>query len=735
MITHSPTKFLCFALLAGVAIPAQAQHRNIVIFVADGLRPGSVNATDAPTMLSIRQKGVNFANSHALFPTFTTPNSSAIATGHYLGDTGDFSNTIYSGYPIFNTGLFGKTAGTVTPFVENDPILCDLDAHYGGNYLTEETLLALARKNGYNTAAIGKLGPAAIQDASQLEPAGTGFAIPSTVIIDDATGSAAGVPLSKEIADALTAAGMSTTTTARNQPSGNNTTPGTLLANVAQQQYFADATTKAVLPAFKASGKPFAIVYWSRDPDGSQHNNGDSLNALTPGINGPTSKAGVHNADNNLKQILDYINSDPALAANTDIFLTADHGFATISRYEVDNAGHHTASYAAQFTYKDSTGRQEVNSGFLPTGFVAIDLAHTLGLPLFDPDNQVAGSDGTKVYAPVDPTIEQQTDTKRQRPGSGDGLIGGTGKILQSTDAKVIVAANGGSDLIYVPDHDAATVHKIVAFLLTQDYTGAVFVDDMYGAVPGALPLSSIRLIGSTKLPRPAIALNFKTFATDADNPLQTAVQVADTTLQEGQGMHGTLSRDNTFNNMAAIGPDFKKGYTDRAPVSNADLAPTLAHILGLKLPSVGSLTGRVITEALAGAPADPPAFQALTTASVPDAQGRYSVLSYQQLGSQVYFDASWIANSATKAVAKGPAVTIARMIQLDASSSTSVDGKPLTYSWQVLQGSASIGKADTAAPVVTFLGQGVYQFQLTVTDSSGASSTATVSVNYAGVR
>jgi Type I phosphodiesterase / nucleotide pyrophosphatase len=74
--------------------------RNIIIFVADGLRYGSVNPEDAPTMDALRQAGTYFSNSHAVFPTFTTPNASAIATGHYLGDTGDFSNTLYPGFPI-----------------------------------------------------------------------------------------------------------------------------------------------------------------------------------------------------------------------------------------------------------------------------------------------------------------------------------------------------------------------------------------------------------------------------------------------------------------------------------------------------------------------------------------------------------------------------------------------------------------------------------------------------------
>ena len=64
-------------LFLGVCEARQSakNRRNVIIFVADGLRPGSVNATDAPTLLGIRQNGVNFVNSHALFPTFTTPNS------------------------------------------------------------------------------------------------------------------------------------------------------------------------------------------------------------------------------------------------------------------------------------------------------------------------------------------------------------------------------------------------------------------------------------------------------------------------------------------------------------------------------------------------------------------------------------------------------------------------------------------------------------------------------------
>jgi hypothetical protein len=636
--------------LAGCAAAvdhASAQSaRNVIIFVADGLRHGSVNATDAPTLLKLRQTGVDFVNSHALFPTFTTPNASAIATGHYLGDTGDFSNTEYVGFPIFNDGNFGKTSGTPAPFLENDQVLGDVDEHFAnGNFLDEEALLAAARKHGFNTAAIGKLGPVAIQDVTQVNPVAGQFTVPQTVILDDSTGSSSGVPVAQAIKDALTAAGLTLTPTPRNQPSGNVTTPGTLQANVGQQQWFAEATTKAVLPTFVQTGKPFVIVYWSRDPDGTQHNEGDSLNALVPGINGPTSKAGVKNADDNLKQILDYIAANPALKGKTDIFVTSDHGFATISKHEVDNAGHVSSGYSTSLTYLGSNGQPEVKPGWLPPGFLAIDLAHVMGLPLFDPDILVT-INGVAQYEPVNPT-QPSSATSRQRPSNGNGLIGGTGAVQDQIDARVIVAANGGSDLIYIPSHLVTLARQVVDFLSAQDYVDGLFVDPALGDIPGALPMSAINLKGSAQMPRPAIAVNFKTFSTDASNPFMTAVQIADSGLQEGQGMHGSLGRDNTFNNMAAVGPDFKVGFVDSAPVSNADIAITLANILNLSLPSKGALVGRVLSEALLGDIGAQHRIAAATAVSKAAANNKVTVLQYQQFDSQFYFDVACLLDSA----------------------------------------------------------------------------------------
>ena len=125
-----------------------------------------------------------------------------------------------------------------------------------------------------------------------------------------------------------------------------------------------------------------------------------------------------------------------------------------------------------------------------------------------------------------------------------------------------------------------------------------------------------------------------------------TGVQITDYVLQHGQGMHGSFGRANTFQFMSAIGPDFKKQFVDQVPVSNADIAPTLAQILGLDLISKGKLKGRVLREALKGGPESIP-FERRTAISGSAANGKKTILMYQQLEKQVYFDEACMNNSA----------------------------------------------------------------------------------------
>src|SRR5215475_4770059 len=199
----------------GLASAQNATPRNLILFVPDGLRGGIVTPQTAPAMAEIRDKGVNFKNSHSLFPTFTMANSSALSTGHYLGDTGTLSNTIFTGYTSVPAG------DTVVPFIENDAVLADIDDHFNGDYLNEETLLKMARGQGFSTAAIGKVGPTLLFDHTDRGK--------NTIVVDDSTGGKTGVPLSDEMKEALTKAGLPLATPSRgdNAKAGDAKIPGT----------------------------------------------------------------------------------------------------------------------------------------------------------------------------------------------------------------------------------------------------------------------------------------------------------------------------------------------------------------------------------------------------------------------------------------------------------------------------------------------------------------------------
>jgi Type I phosphodiesterase / nucleotide pyrophosphatase len=578
-------------LSAGAASAQNDSPKNLILFVPDGLRGRIVTPQTAPAMAEVRDKGVNFRNPHSLFPTFTMANGSAMATGHYLGDTGTFSNTIFTGFTSAPAG------DTVVPFIENDAVLGDVDEHFAGDYLNEETILKMARAKEFLTAAIGKVGPTFLFDHTD-KPGTQGL---HSIVIDDATGGKNGVPLSDEMKDALAKAGLPAAAPSRgdNGKSGDSKTPGTVVPNTAQQAYFADVATKVVLPMFKARNKPFVLVFWSRDPDGSQHNTGDSLNTITPGINGPTSLAGIRNADNNLAQLRKALD-DLGLSASTNIIVSADHGFSTISKES-------KTSPSTKGAYEDTP------AGQLPMGFLAIDLAKALDLPLFDPNNKNA-------------RVSENT-----RPKAGNGVLGN-----DPAKPDVVVATNGGSDLIYLPNNDRKLAGRIVKALLEQDYVSGLFVEDDLGRFPGALPLSQLGLRGKAVTPHPAIVVNFRSWSSGCDEPTNCSVEVADTVLRQGQGMHGSFSRGDTMNFMAAIGPDFKAGYVNDLPVSNADVGATAARLLSLTPKPKGNLLGRVMTEAMPNG-ATPRGFSG--SVSSRSANGLKTVLKFQRVGEQRYFD------------------------------------------------------------------------------------------------
>ena len=190
------------------------------------------------------------------------------------------------------------------------------------------------------------------------------------------------------------------------------------------------AATRVVLPAFAARNKPFVLVFWSRDPDGTQHNQGDSLRVLVPGINGPTS-----------------LRRDPQCRRRPRPYPRR----ARRTRPRPDHRHHrHSGSRLLDHSKQSATSRAAGPLCGRAAGTAAARLPGArcrqgARLPLIDPDNGILPS-------PKEPSAVRQRPHRRRKD-----------------HPKVIVAANGGRDLVYVPD---GTRHRreLVAALLAQDY-------------------------------------------------------------------------------------------------------------------------------------------------------------------------------------------------------------------------------------------------------------------------
>ncbi len=86
-----------------------APRRFVIVFVVDGLRPDAITPEDTPTLFRLRAEGVQFTNSHAVFPTVTRVNAATIA-GMQPGTHGIVGNQIYvpavDPQRAFDTGNF-----------------------------------------------------------------------------------------------------------------------------------------------------------------------------------------------------------------------------------------------------------------------------------------------------------------------------------------------------------------------------------------------------------------------------------------------------------------------------------------------------------------------------------------------------------------------------------------------------------------------------------------------------
>ncbi len=161
----------------------------------------------------------------------------------------------------------------------------------------------------------------------------------------------------------------------------------------------------------------------------------------------------------------------------------------------------------------------------------------------------------------------------------------------------ILVNGLGGSVFLYVAGHDAETIRRAVDFLQRSDFAGVIFTRS---AMPGTFAMSAAH-IDSPDAPDIAVALRWTDDKSATGFP---GLVFSDGARRPGQGTHATLSRYDMHNTLIAAGPDFRAGWRDELPSGNIDLAPTIAHLLGL--PNPPQMDGRVLTEALKQNEKDP---------------------------------------------------------------------------------------------------------------------------------
>src|SRR6185503_19673930 len=66
----------------------------------------------------------------------------------------------------------------------------------------------------------------------------------------------------------------------------------------------------------------------------------------------------------------------------------------------------------------------------------------------------------------------------------------------------IVMAPNGGTNLLYLPGANAKELApRVVEALTKQDYTASIFVNDALGPIAGTLPMSRINLVGAARTP------------------------------------------------------------------------------------------------------------------------------------------------------------------------------------------------------------------------------------------
>src|SRR5438132_7917472 len=254
--------------------------RHVLVVVWDGMRPCLIIDKNTPALWKLAHKGVIFRNHHAVYPSATNVNGTALATGVYPGHSGIIANHDYRPEIDRNHSID----------VELPVVVEKGDELSNGKYISVPTIAELVQNAGGRTAIATAKTVGLLLDRH----AGLGRAKNCVTLF-------AGESRPRDaVASIVAALGPF--------PS----------AHVPQDAW----TTKVLTDFLWQHGVPAFSILWLGEPDLTQHES-------APGAQ--QALAAIKSSDENLAAVLSALDRQ-GVRATTDVFVVSDHGFSTIGR-------------------------------------------------------------------------------------------------------------------------------------------------------------------------------------------------------------------------------------------------------------------------------------------------------------------------------------------------------------------------------------------------------------------
>jgi arylsulfatase A-like enzyme len=288
--------FCIVCACATVAVPPKSE-RHVVVVVWDGMRPDFVSEQNTPTLWKLAREGVTFRNHHAVYPSATNVNGTAMVTGVYPGKSGIIANYVY------RPDIDPHHAVSI----ELPSVVEKGDQLSGGKYISAPTIAQFVQRAGARSLIASAKTVGLLLDRQLGVRRNVGDLSNRNTKQQNAVALKKSVTLSAGLC--LPNMALAPITEAL----------GPFPSDHLQKDSW---TTKALIELLWKDGVPAFSILWLGEPDLTQHE-------TAPGA--PAAIAAIKSADENLAAVLSALD-EHKVRETTDVFVVSDHGFSTIRR-------------------------------------------------------------------------------------------------------------------------------------------------------------------------------------------------------------------------------------------------------------------------------------------------------------------------------------------------------------------------------------------------------------------